>query len=353
MALSFQTGLTRKRSQIVAIDLGWHATKAVSVQRKGAEYELNQFAILPAPSYDKTLTAPVLGEHLKAVSDKLAGKIKTVVLVIGVNDSLLRLAEMPMVPLDDMRLMLKYNTKSYLQQDFPDHVFDCFILTPPAAGASGEIPKNAKCRVLVGGAKRAWLETLQQAAKEAGLIPEEVTLSPVGATNAFEKAEPEAFANEVVALVDIGFKNSNITILRQGQLSLSRVVGIGGDKLTTGLAEFMGLNYADAESQKLALAEEAQPYLMNLLIPLGRELRASIDFFEKQEEKTVSQVYLAGATARSTFIIESLQSELMVPCKRWNPVGFLNLALPAEQRSDVEQQAPLLAVAVGAALSSF
>ena len=46
--------------------------------------------------------------------------------------------------------------------------------------------------------------------------------------NAFELAYPEVFTNEVVALVDIGFKSSSISILANGELSLNRVVLIGG-----------------------------------------------------------------------------------------------------------------------------
>jgi type IV pilus assembly protein PilM len=103
----------------------------------------------------------------------------------------------------------------------------------------------------------------------------------------------------------------------------------------------------------VGLPEEVQMIMQSLLMPLGRELRASIDFFEHQQDKTVSQVFISGGSARSPFIIETLQSELMVPCKSWNPVGFLNLALSPQQMGEIEQVAPQLAVATGAALAAF
>ena len=90
-----------------------------------------------------------------------------------------------------------------------------------------------------------------------------------------------------------------------------------------------------------------------LLSPLGRELRASIDFFENQQDKTVTQVFLSGGPARSDFIVQALQTELMAPCKSWNPARFLEMALPPEKLGEIEQASPQLTVAIGAAATAF
>ncbi len=353
MALPFLSTQPKKRHQVVAIDLGMRTTKAVFLQRKGEGYEFVQYALLDAPVFDKTLSAETLGEHLKGVCQALGGRIKQVVLVIGVNDSLLRHAELPMVPVGDMCLMLKYNSKSYLQQDLPDYIFDCYILPRPAGAPVEPGKPGQKCRVLVGGAKKQVIDNLQEATKLAGLAVDQISPSLIATANAFEMAQPEVFGKEVVALVDIGFKNSTISILLNGELDLSRVVGIGGDKLTSGLAEAMGINYAEAEGIKIGLPDEVQMVMQSLLMPLGRELRASIDFFEHQQDKSVGQVFISGGSARSQFIIDTLQSEMMVPCKSWNPAGFLTLALAPQQLAEWEQVAPQLTIAIGGAMAAF
>ena len=109
---------------------------------------------------------------------------------------------------------------------------------------------------------------------------------------------------------------------------LNRVVAIGGDHLTSGLSETMGISYAEAEGIKVGMPSEVQSQLETLLLPLGRELRASIDFFEHQQDKVVSQVFISGGSARSDFIVRALQTELTAPCKNWNPTSFLKLSLP-------------------------
>ena len=101
----------------------------------------------------------------------------------------------------------------------------------------------------------------QAAVKNAGLAAECIVPGIIGPVNAFEMALPQVFANESVALVDIGFKHSSICVLDRGELALIRVVNIGGDKLTAGLAEAMNITYADAEGVKLGIvpANQSEP----------------------------------------------------------------------------------------------
>jgi type IV pilus assembly protein PilM len=335
------------------MDLGARTTKAVHLQRRGEGLSLLGYALQDAPAYERGLSPELLGEHLGTVNQTLGGRCKNVVIVLGVGDSLLRHAEMPMVPIADMQIMLKYNAKNYLQQELPDYVYDCHVLPLQSTAKPEAAKQNPKCKVLVGGAKRQRLDEFQAAAKVAGLVTDQIVPGLIGPPNAFEMARPDLFAREPVALVDMGFKNSSISILLNGELILSRVVAIGGDRLTSGIAEALGVSYAEAEGIKVGLPDEVQATMVSLLSPLGRELRASIDFFEHQQDKPVTQVFISGGSARSDYIVQILQTELMVACERWSPTSFLNMGLPPQQVGEVEQVAPQLVVAVGAALAAF
>src|SRR5438046_1780090 len=130
MALPFLSSQAKQLEQIISIDLGARTTKAVHLQRKREGLNFLGYALQDAPAYEKGLSPQLLGEHLGAVSQALGGRTKQVVLAVGVGDSLLRHAELPMVPVSDMRIMLKFNSKNYLQQDLPDHVFDCYAVPP-------------------------------------------------------------------------------------------------------------------------------------------------------------------------------------------------------------------------------
>ena len=363
MALPFINGQTKKkRDQIIAIDLGGRSTKAVHMQRKGDAYTLLRYCVMDAPIYEKSMSVDLLAEHLKAVYQSLETKTKYVSLAISVNDAVVRHAELPPIPVDDMRQILRINTKNYLQQDLPGYTFDCYSSNNKSNGSksSGQNEggkaagsNSQKLKVLVGGAKKQLTDDLQSAVKQAGLIPDQVNPGIVGPANAFELAMPENFAADPIALVDIGFKNSSICLLYKGELILSRVVNIGGDRFTQGLADSMSISYAEAEGIKVGMPSEVQAGLEPLLTPLGRELRASVDFFEHQRDCTVSQIFVSGGSARSEFIVKSLEAELMAPCKSWNAAASLQLALPPAQAGEIEQVAPQLTVAIGTAAAAF
>ncbi len=357
MELPFIGGQARKkRNQMMAVDLGTRTTKAVLMERRGEVLALSRYALLDAPIYDKKFSADLLADHLHGVAEALGGATKFVTLAVGLDDAIVRQVELPQIPLGEMRLVLKNNTKGYLQQDLPRHAFDCHIFPPKptsttdAAARSGGVPKF---KVLVAGAKQELLDDFQMAVKNAGLTADSIVPGILGPMNAFEMAMPQVFANDSVALVDIGFKHSSICILDRRELVLIRVVNIGGDKLTAGVAEAMNITYADAEGAKMGMAEEARSSIETQVAPLGRELRASLDFFEHQQDRPVSQIYVSGAAAKSEMFLEMLHAEMIAECKTWNPAAFLQLALPGQQTVEIEHIGPQLGVAIGAALAAF
>jgi type IV pilus assembly protein PilM len=346
-------GSRKKRDQILAIDLGSRTTKAVHLQRRGDTFALARFALLDAPIFDKAMSADMLTEHLKAVSQTIEAKVRQVSLTTGVNEAIVRHVELPRIPLDDMRMILKHNSRNYLQQDLANHVFDCHMLPSSAAEATKAGAPMPKQKVLVAGGKQQMIDEYVAGAKSAGLIADHIVPGLVGPVNAFELALPEAFSNDVVALIDIGFRSSSICVLQQGELVLSRVVNLGGDRLTAAVAEAMNISYSEAEGIKVGMAGEVQSALESVLLPLGRELRASIDFFEHQQDRPVSAAYLTGGSTRSEFVVQSLQQELLIETHTWNPASFLKNELPPQQAAELEQVAPQLAVAIGAGIAAL
>jgi type IV pilus assembly protein PilM len=354
MPLPFFNTRAKRRDEIVAIDLGGRHTKAVHVQNKGDQLSLIGYTIQDSPN-EKSFSVNVLAEHLKSVVGALGESTKSVVVSLGVMDSVVRRTEMPPMPLGDMRQLLKFNTKNYLQQDFVDHVFDCSIVVPRSANGEKESGKPAagqKQKVVVGGCKRQLADDIATAVRDAGLNAAQVVPGLVGPVNAFELSEPEVFAAEAVALVDLGFRNTTISMLQQGDLVMHRIINMGGDRITQGLADAMGISYAEAEGIKVGMPTEVQSSLEPLMSALGRELRAFIDFFEHQQDVGVSQVFVSGGSARSELLVQALQLELLVPCKVWNPASRFTMALSPEQTAEFANVSPQLAVAVGAAISA-
>jgi len=353
MTIPFFKPKAKKREQIVAIDLGGRYSKAVCFERTGEKYKLIRFAIQDAPIAEKTVSVELLAEHLRHLVQALGAKTRQVTLATGPRDTIVRTIELPLLPIDEMRQMLKYNSKTYLQQDLPDYVFDCYIVPPrgPATTQDGAKPTPpSKYKVWVGGIRQQLLANLETAVKSAGLIPDQITLGLLGPSNAYEL---QPLIKTPVALVDLGFRSSNISIVAGGELCLNRVVDTGGNDITNSLAESTGISYAEAEGIKVGMPAEVEAHLLPVLGPLGRDLRASIDFFEHHQDLPVGQVFLTGGAARSDYFIQNLQTELMIPCTSWQPTNGLEMALTPQQAEELPLVSSQLSVAIGAAASLF
>ncbi|PYJ99919.1 MAG: hypothetical protein DME23_08565, partial [Verrucomicrobia bacterium] len=116
----------QKRDEVVAIDFGYQITKAAHLKRSGSGFRLVKYVLIETPIYEKIPSRELLTDHFKAVINTLGATPKHVVLAIGAGDSLLCHADLPSSNVSDLRKMLKLSPKTYLQQDLPDFLFDCY-----------------------------------------------------------------------------------------------------------------------------------------------------------------------------------------------------------------------------------
>src|SRR5580658_675950 len=130
----------KKRDQIFAVDLGSRTTKAVLLERKDNTFSLARFTVQDAPIYDKAMPQGLLTEHLRGIVEAMQPKTRQVTLAIGAGDSVLRSTALPLMPISEMRQMFKFNSKTHLQQDLKDYIFDCHIV-PPRGQAQAETTK--------------------------------------------------------------------------------------------------------------------------------------------------------------------------------------------------------------------
>lgn len=382
------------KGRITAVVLGARTTQAVVLQRSGQRFNLVDYSITetpqigtynpqnrtdifapwsrlsdtPAPADEKPEV--ILSEHLKKVVEGLGTKSTEVVIAVGLSENLLRTVELPSMTKDQARQMLALSGRNHLQQELADYEIDChFLGAAPNEGPSSTSrgstlgfeeedesqgatkKRQTRERVLVGAGRKIMVEHLLTAAKSAGLRANRITFTQTSLANALHLSRKDTIAQEVVAVLDLGFKASTISILVEGKLLLTRAVNAGADQMTRDLAEVMSVNYAAAESVKVLMPEKVEPKLKTLLSALTTEFRSAIDFFEEKESKAVSKIFLAGGPARSNFIIDALQAELGRPCERLSLDAFIDPVLPATRLEQFSKDAPQLAAAIGAAIT--
>jgi type IV pilus assembly protein PilM len=345
-----------KPDSIIAVDLGARTTKAVHLRRNNGHVSLSKYVVLDAPTNDSSTPKDLLSRRLKAVTQALKVDTKHLTLALSATDALIRPIETPVMPVEKLRQVLKQAPGKYLEEDLTGYIFDAQVVLyfsqinhAKGGGDSGQREQ----RVVVTGAKESLVNEYLAGAKEAGLIPEVIVPGVVGPINAFSLAMPDLYLKESVALLDIGFWTSTLSVLRKGELVFNRVINMGGDNLTTTLSETLNVSYAEAESLKVSTSPEAGAALASSLAPLAQELRSELGIFESQYDRAISHIYVSGASARSDVVIQTLTQELMVLCHAWDPTRAVQNQLAPQPFSEMSELAPQFAVAIGAGLAAI
>lgn len=344
-------------SSIIGVDLGRHSLKSVALQRKGANrFVLSNYAVREMESAPET--AAQLAAELQQLFKDMGAGAKTCAVAVSSGDSLLRILEQPETPTHVLRDALRLNGLMLLNQDVKDFVLDCDAVAAPAANAPAEPAAagnaGAPVRYLVAGLPRTHVGMIDEAFQtwRKGSV-HNLQLAPICTFNAFEFANPEAFANQAFVLVDIGHKASTVTVGVKRELVLVRSIDYGG----AALREALVADGAPDGAEALRLLEQKDEVTLDharySLSALTREISSSIGFFEGRRDENIAKVFVSGGMARSAALLGILTEELRIPCEPWDPFQGCEIALPPHRKPRFAEDFAVLNVACGAAAEAL
>lgn len=335
--------MAKAPTSVVGLDLGRSSLKAVLLQRSGAErLSVTHFATQPTPA---NLLSPehLLGD-LKTLFKNMGGTAKACAVAVSSPDAIIRIIDQPATPTNLLRDALRLNGMMLLNQDCRQFVLDCDQI--PSAP---ETLDNGKQRYLVGGLPRTQVDTVQRAVQSVSGNFSILQVGPISLFNAFESANPEAFAGGGFLLVDIGAVASTIILGARRELVLVRSVDIGGSTILDALEALSG---EPRESVIVALQQEDEMMIENgrvAMMNLSREIANSIGFFEARREERVSKIHVSGAAAKSPSLLRILKDEVHIACEAWNPLTGCDISVAANRRESLMHASLDLHVAFGAA----
>src|ERR1051326_742220 len=340
-------------SVIVAWDRGTRAVKFVRMQGRAGKYVMTHFGSHKLGGVGGTVqpTQEHLIETLRDCMSKMNMKRGHAVASMSARSTVIRHVDFPQMPLEEMKKSLKINSAPYLHQQYTGYNFDCYIMPPRAAKTSEAAKAPSKLPVLVGGASTQDVLLCRDSLLSANLTPLAINLAPVAVINAFESSNPDMWQQDTVALVDIGHDNSVISVIDHGRPSLTRSIQFGGSHITAHIAKTLSLDEKAAEEEKLKMSEAIQVLVGSCLSTFARQIRSSIDFFERQNEVPVKRVFCSAGAALSSVILQFLTDEIGLPCKSWDSTAKFEVSLKNQKQELLKEQAPDLAVSVGTALA--
>ncbi len=227
--------------------------------------------------------------------------------------------------------------------------------------------------VLVAAASRASIQELVALVEQSGGRVAGVSPTPDAVWRCVSALMPETRQGSV-AVIEVGMRETVVTIAKDGHIRLVRQLAVGSANLTEALVGVVAseqgeiaVDYAKAEAYKrrygvfadagegttedgvplFHLASLMRPVLEHLVVELGRVF----DFYKVQmEESGVGRVLLCGAAANLKQFQPFLAEGLGMIVEVFNPLQRLPERLAPLGPDQITEGGPRLAVAIGLAL---
>ncbi len=303
-------------TKTLGLDIGSHSVKCVQLEKKGAAgYRLLSVGVFEIAPEGINLEEDPRKAIVSAIKKAIEGinlKRTAIITAIGGVSTAIRQIELPFMTEKELASAIKWEARNYIPFDINDVELDYQIINTSKASNKLDIILVSIIRDFV----KYHLELL----REIPIDPQIIDVNPLALVNAVLFNE-EIERDEFVVLMDIGDKNTTLSVYSEEGQYFVRNIMISGNDFTDDIMKGNGLSYADAERFKrsedsVALIETIKPSLDNLV----REVRRSLTFYENQAKiKGFSKIFLTGGSAPLKGLDGHLSTELGLPVEILNP----------------------------------
>ncbi|MBW2277685.1 MAG: pilus assembly protein PilM [Deltaproteobacteria bacterium] len=290
---------------VVGLDLGSYSAKAVVAKMGFRGSEVVGFDTEPVEldengRSDEQAVFEAAGRLLK----RLGSSAETIHCAISGEHVYLTSLSLPVSASRRLDQVLTFEIDDALPYDIDDAVFDHVVLE-----RAGD-----EMHLLAAVVPVSRVRELLTGLGEQGIDPRETGVAPlVYRLDTSEEGSP----GEVVAIVDIGHRRTNVAVVGD-QVRTTRTILRGGRDFTERLAQTGSVTFTEAEAYKRrdGLAGKVGQVLREGLVPVVRELRQTLKGHLAAGGRRVTPVHLCGGGALIQGIEPYLADEIGVPVER-------------------------------------
>ncbi|MDR3676685.1 MAG: type IV pilus assembly protein PilM [Acidobacteriota bacterium] len=344
-----------KSKNLVGLDIGSSAVKAVELRRKGNSFELLNLGIEPL-GQDTVVDGAIMDAlSVSSAIEKIFTdnriKIKNVATSVSGHSVIVKRVTVGATTDEELYNAIPYEAQQHIPFDMTDVNLSYQGLGPSPSGSGTD--------VMLVAVKREKILNHTNVLSQAGKTPIVVDYDGFAVYNAFE-VNYEVPSDQMAALLNIGASIMNIVIGRGGNPLFTRDVSVGGNQYTDTLQKELDLSYEDAERLKQGFEvpnvtqEQKIPHLRSVTEILMLEIQKTFDFFRQTTStENIQHIYVSGGTAKIDGLVDQLKAEFSIPVEIINPFQRIMVDSKKFDVGYVEEIAPRMSVAVGLALRSF
>jgi type IV pilus assembly protein PilM len=344
----------RKPKNVVGLDIGSSAVKAVELKAAGNGYRVAAFGSQPVPP-DSIVDGAIIDAG--AVADAVrklfeankAFKTKDVCASLSGNAVIVKKITLPVMTQAELDESIYWEAEQYIPFDVQDVNLDYQILDPGTGPES-----RGSMEVLLVAAKKDKIGDYTGVIAQAGRTAVVVDVDAFALQNAYEinyGLEP----GQVVVLMNAGASAINVNILHGDQSVFTRDVSIGGNAYTEALQKDLDLPFETAEQLKRGIPvdgatfDEARPVIRAITDNVLLEVQKTFDFFKATASSDhIDKIVVSGGASRVEGFYEMLAERFGTPVEEFDP--FKTVTWDKKVQADIAEASATGAVAVGLAL---
>lgn len=357
----------------LGVDIGNSSIKVVQMKKGPNGPQLVGLAIEPVPENAMVDGAinDIQGIANIVKNIRRANNLKTdnAVTCLAAQNAILRFVPFPVMPDEELEIAVRNEAEHYVPYSLEDVHIDFAKL------AHIEEEGMSRYLVLLVVAQKDFVNNLEHVFRDSGIHLASVDVDTLAVLNALEpsigaaaKIDPAApeqapageEKGEVVAVISIGARTTNVNILKNGILRFCRPIPIAGNNITAVIQNVFKESFAEAERTKIEEGvlgldgsdegdQEFTEVVQTTIEELAGEIRRSFDYFKAQtREPLIHRVILTGGTAKLKNLDVFLTNEFGIDVELADPLRGIEVAIPNPEL--LEDYLQDFTVAIGLAL---
>jgi type IV pilus assembly protein PilM len=345
----------RRPKSLVGLDIGSSAVKAIELKAAGRGLRVAAIGVESVPP-DSIVDGAIIdggavADAIRRLFTNKRFKAKEVVASLSGNSVIVKKITLPAMAENELAESIYWEAEQYIPFDIQDVNLDYEILeTSAGPDAQGQMD------VLLVAAKKDKIADYTNVITQAGRRPVIVDVDAFALQNAYEINYGFESRN-VVALLNAGASAININILSGAQSVFTRDVSLGGNAFTEAVQKELNLPYEAAEQLKKgqdvegAAYDDARPVLRAMTDNVLLEIEKTFDFFKATaSSERIDRIMLSGGASRVEGFHEALRERFGTEVDLFDPFRQVGCEPQKLGVGDIEQVAPVSAVALGLAL---
>lgn len=331
------------------LDIGSHSIKAVELAKAGTKYTLVAAGITSTPQPGMTSEAEgdlaKVSEAVKKLWMDTKITTRRVNLTLPESQVFTRLIELPPLTDQEVASAISWQAEPYIPIPLAEASIDYQIVSrrePQGPGKPGGV------RVLLVAAPKALIDKYVRVSSMAGLTVTSIETELLVLTRALAPLEGASL------VVDLGATSTDIAVVHNGRLMVSRSIATAGDVLTRSLMTGLSLGREQAENYKktYGLTEELEGRVKQALEPaakiIAEEMKKAARYWtDELKGEEVRSAILSGGSAGLPELTSYLANLLAMEVSIADP--FVKVTRDERLTKEFSAYAPFYGVAVGAA----